>query len=106
MFNHFSTDELEVAPLRARLRWADAIDEALAAPTPQIGAPALRRVRDVLRDADVAVSRDDLRRLRTFLRATAEASPADGDAARRGALDLVGAFPVATAADGRRCVTA
>jgi hypothetical protein len=94
VFSQFSTSELEVAPLRARLRVADAIDEALAV-TSAPAAPELSRMRDVLRDADVAVSRDDLRRVRGLLQA------ADDGAA----LDLAGAFPAGAPAGGRRCVS-
>jgi hypothetical protein len=101
VFSQFSTAELEAAPLRARLRWADAIDEALDAAAPSGSEPALQRLRDVLRDADVPVSRDDLRRLRAVLQAT----PEDADAARRGAHDLAGSLADGATADGRRCVS-
>ena len=92
MFSQFSTSELEVAPFRARLRVADAIDEALATATAP-AAQELSRMRDVLRDVDVAVSRHDLRRVRSLLQA------AGGDAA----LDLAGVFPAGAA--GGRCVS-
>jgi hypothetical protein len=71
VFSQFSTAELEVAPLRARLRFADAIDEALAAASAS-AVPELSRLRDVLRDADVAVSRDDLRHVRSLLQAAGD----------------------------------
>jgi hypothetical protein len=88
VFSEFRTAQLEVAPFRARLVWADAIDDYLAGRDE----PALGRVRDVLRDPDVVVARDDLLRVRAFLISTVGQEPADAAAAERGARQLVEAF--------------
>ena len=103
MFSEFRTAQLEMAPFRARLVWADALDDYLDGRELGRGEPALRRVRDRLRDPDVRVARDDLFRVRTFLISTVGQGSADGDAAGRRALELADAFDVdADAGAGRR----
>jgi len=92
VFSEFRTAQLEVAPYRARLVWADALDDYLDGRELHRGEPALRRVRDLLRDPDVVVARDDLLRVRTFVLSTVGQSPADADAAGMRALELADVF--------------
>lgn len=103
MFSQFRTAQLDVAPLRARLVWADALDDFLDGRELRTGEPALRRVRDSLRDPDVVVAREDLLRVRAFLLDTVGEGPGDGDDTARRALALAAAFGNGgTNGDGRR----
>jgi hypothetical protein len=92
VFSEFSTAQLDVAPYRARLVWADALDDYLDDREPRTGEPALRRVRDLLRDPDVVVPRGDLQRVRSFLLTTVGAGPDEADEAARRARDLADGF--------------
>ena len=98
MFTGFSTAQLDVAPYRARLVWAAALDDYLDGRELRTGEPALRRVRDTLRDPAVVVPREDLLRVRAFLLARVGAGPGEADEAARRARDLADGFAV----DGRR----
>ena len=103
MFSEFRTAQLEVAPFRARLVWADALDDYLDGRELRRGEPALRGVRDRLRDPDAVVARDDLLRVRAFLISAVGDGPADADADGRRALALAEAFAGdAAAGAGRR----
>ena len=98
MFTGFSTAQLDVAPYRARLVWAAALDDYLDGRELRTGEPALRRVRDKLRDPDVVVPREDLLRVRAFVLTTVGESSGEADEAARRARDLADGF----ADDGRR----
>ena len=92
MFSEFRTAQVDEAPYRARLVWADALDDYLDGRELRTGEPALCRVRDRLRDADVVVPRADLLRVRAFLLTTVGAGPDGTDAAVRGARELADRF--------------
>jgi hypothetical protein len=92
MFSEFRTAQLEVAPLRARLVWADALDDLLDDRDLRAGEPALRHIQDILRDPDVVVARADLQRVRALLRDTVGEGPDDADAVARRAVALAAEF--------------
>jgi hypothetical protein len=92
LFSEFTTAQLEVAPFRARLVWADALDDYLDQRDLRGGEPALRRVRDVLRDPDAVVARDELLRVRSYLIGEIGERPDDPEEASRRALALAQEF--------------
>ena len=84
MFMIVHTSELEVASIRARLRWADAIDDLLAVgETGAAAAMALASARAELTDLGNDLSHDDLRRLARVVRSHRDASRASVQVATR-----------------------
>ncbi len=70
MFMITHASELEAASLRARLRWADAIDDLLAEGSPDAASTVvLVDARAELADLRTDLSHDDLHRLANVVRA-------------------------------------
>jgi hypothetical protein len=69
MFMTVHASQFDLASVRARLRWADAIDRLLLdAPADDTSVAELRHARAVLSDLDADVSSDDLHRLMAVVR--------------------------------------
>ena len=67
MITHTRAADFEMASHRARQRWAENIDQLLAA-GPVAGASALREARDILLDPRVEVRSSDLHELLRVIR--------------------------------------
>jgi hypothetical protein len=75
MFMIAHASELEVASVRARLRWAEAIDDLLEeGALDPASTVAMADVRATLSDLRTDLSRDDLHRLASIVRSQRDAS--------------------------------
>jgi hypothetical protein len=81
MFMIAHASELEVASLRARLRWTEAIDDLLAGGEMNADSTsALMKARSELADLRVALSHEDLHGLARIVRTHRDQVPARGSA--------------------------